>query len=525
MDSSTTTNSFSDSYREQLHSFCLPNKLTGSYHICNCLKQASHKEIYLLSDEQEKHYILKRGTGNQIPLLKQEYQIMKQLAVIPGLAIPQYIHCWEEDNFCYLLRHYIEGCSLAAYFEKRLYFTDLEIVNFMLEICHLIQILHSQNPPIIHRDIKPENFVIQKGSGTLYLIDFDTARQFTPDKSRDTTLMGTPSHAAPEQFGFSQSDIRTDIYALGKTMLFIASGTTEDKDLHKLSITTPLRKIIEHCISFSPEQRYPDIVTLIKALEKYKHRLLHRTFSKKQLLMIALIPLVGITAFLGGHYTARLQNPTSHMDNMPAKNNSADSVTNNDNPDTNTSDIINAGNGSAEESIKAQSNGSPLLEQSGKQAFDITKYRNSANQIILDYYNDDKESLALHCESLVAALYKDDALIQIPGTDYSENDIITKEELAVPSTTHLRNSLAYRNRILYKRLGSYQNYENYIFLQFYSLLNKATTNTENGLYQYASAAGTDADDKYEQALVDIVCSIRYGFDMADSYPSPIEEYE
>lgn len=69
-----TTNSFLASYKEQLDSFSLPVRLADAYQLCDCLKKSTHKEIYVLTDAKETQFVLKRGTGNQLPLLKQEYQ-------------------------------------------------------------------------------------------------------------------------------------------------------------------------------------------------------------------------------------------------------------------------------------------------------------------------------------------------------------------------------------------------------------------------------------------------------------------
>ena len=51
--------------------------------------------------------------------------------------------------------------------------------------------------------------------GNVKIIDLNTAKIFHENRQEDTMLLGTKAYAAPEQFGFGQSDSRTDIYALG----------------------------------------------------------------------------------------------------------------------------------------------------------------------------------------------------------------------------------------------------------------------------------------------------------------------
>ena len=72
-------------------------------------------------------------------------------------------------------------------------------------------------PPIIFRDLKPQNIMVDRTS-QVKLIDFGIARQLSAGQSQNTTLLGTPGYAAPEQHGQSQTDVRSDIYALGVTL-------------------------------------------------------------------------------------------------------------------------------------------------------------------------------------------------------------------------------------------------------------------------------------------------------------------
>lgn len=264
---------FLNSFHTQLETISLPRKLRMSYQLINCLKETDDKSVFLLSDSNGELYILKRGICGQIPLLQQEFHILTQVQSTTESLYPQCIDIWMEDDTCYLLRTYIHGSSLADYLENKDCLSLNELLDLSIEICHIIQTLHSQQPPIIHRDIKPENFIINEDNYQLMLIDFDIARQFAPDKSRDTTLMGTPSHAAPEQFGFYQSDFRTDVYGIGKTLLYLATKDTEETNKLTDTLPKPLCKIIRRCISFSPDKRYSNVKTLHRDLQHYQRRL------------------------------------------------------------------------------------------------------------------------------------------------------------------------------------------------------------------------------------------------------------
>ncbi len=101
------------------------------------------------------------------------------------------------------------------------------------KLCGLMAVLHIQEPPIIHRDIKPENIILLSGGG-LGLIDFGAARRYAPGRDTDTRHLGTRTTAAPEQYGYAQTDSRTDLYAAGATLLWLAAGTYDREALSTL---------------------------------------------------------------------------------------------------------------------------------------------------------------------------------------------------------------------------------------------------------------------------------------------------
>lgn len=529
-DTSDNLKAFSDFYEKQLQAISLPDKLAGNFILKSCLKQSEHREIYLLADENNNLYILKKQSGKQISQLLQEQQIFEILKDIKNLAIPQYIDCWQEHGCCFLLRTYIEGCSLSDYFDHRLHLSDLEIINYMLDICYLISILHHQHPPIIHRDIKPENFIIQKGTAILYLVDFDTARVYTPDKSRDTMLVGTPSHAAPEQFGFSQSDVRTDIYALGKTLLYLTYGNTEVKDLKSSSIAKPFQKMITHCTDFTPNKRYSDINQLIRSLKHYQR---HLNFSKSYARRMGIAILLLALGISLGYMTGSIQGKQSLAGYIHTDNNINTSSQQDNNP-ADTTDLNKADNASTENSTSTENDTeqtkndssdettsvkSPvevsLFEQSGVLECDLLQFQDMVNQIILDYYKSDPDAMVKDYKILTNALYQDKALNQVAGTDYADSNEEPNSIFQAP-VVRIRDSLAYRNQILKRYQGSYDNYKDAIFMNMNGYLDSNIADAECCLYLYATSSGEEAvDNYYQHALADILYNLILSFDMVD----------
>ena len=120
---------------------------------------------------------------------------------------------------------------------------------------------------MIHRDIKPENIVVTPGSEVVF-IDFGTMRSYKKDGSRDTFVVGTRGTAAPEQYGYTQTDQRTDVYAIGQTMLYMVSESYEMNQLSECAVSRRMKKIIEKACSFEPDKRYGDAAQLRRAVEK-----------------------------------------------------------------------------------------------------------------------------------------------------------------------------------------------------------------------------------------------------------------
>ena len=88
-------------------------------------------------------------------------------------------------------------------------------ISILTQICDGLDFLHSADPPIIHRDIKASNIMVTD-DGIVKIIDYDAAKIYITGQKKDTVMIGTQGLAAPEQYGFAQSDVRTDLYALGK---------------------------------------------------------------------------------------------------------------------------------------------------------------------------------------------------------------------------------------------------------------------------------------------------------------------
>ena len=128
----------------------------------------------------------------------------------------------QADGYVYLLRTYIEGKNLEEYVAEDPYLRPERQLEILEEICQAVARLHAMDPVILHRDMKPQNLILDAG-GHVHLIDFETAREYDGTKKKDTVFFGTEGSAAPEQYGYAQTDMRTDVFGIGKICLLYTS--------------------------------------------------------------------------------------------------------------------------------------------------------------------------------------------------------------------------------------------------------------------------------------------------------------
>ena len=152
------------------------------------------------------------------------------------------------------------------------------------------------DPPVIHRDIKPQNVVIRP-DGKAVLIDYGIAR-VRSDNETDTVAFGTQGFAPPEQYGYSQTDARSDIYSLGVLLNWLLYRDT------KIAGRGPsaLDKVIARCAAFDPQKRYGDVRQVKKALvaarpeERGKRGVLYFAAA----VLVAVLAVAGLTAAVRG---------------------------------------------------------------------------------------------------------------------------------------------------------------------------------------------------------------------------------
>lgn len=240
----------------------LPERISLQYEAESCLAEKKGRSVWRMRRRADGAAFLMKTSPAGAGGLMEEFRALARAApLLPG-AVPVPADCFEEGGRDFLVRSYLPGETLAQYRDRTGTCSAKQCARWGRELCVLLEGLHRAG--VIHRDVKPENIVLLPEGG-VGLIDFGTARQYKAGKDRDTRRLGTRSTAAPEQYGYAQTDCRTDVYGLGMTLLWTLTGSYGRELLSE--VPEPLRRTLEKAVAFAPEDRWQDAAAFGAALE------------------------------------------------------------------------------------------------------------------------------------------------------------------------------------------------------------------------------------------------------------------
>ena len=220
-------------------------RLTISHYKTIAVINESHN-IYLVQHQDTKKFYVKKILD---VYNSQIYQYLYQNKM-PG--VPQIIDLYEDNGRLTVIEEFVSGSSLQERIDAN-DISETSVIHYMYELCEILEILHSVNPPIVHRDIKPSNIMITN-CGHVMLLDFNAAKYCAGINESDTVLLGTKGYAAPEQYGFGSSTPQTDIYALGILLRELAESLPDPTD--------KFAHIIHTCTQMNPSDRFHSVSDL-----------------------------------------------------------------------------------------------------------------------------------------------------------------------------------------------------------------------------------------------------------------------
>ena len=212
----------------------------------------------------------------KMPSARADRGVWAAIASSPCPRLPQIAATYEMPDCFVAVYDAVPGDTLQQAVAARGALAAEEAVQVALDVCEAAEALHACG--VIHRDISPEN-VIWAADGA-HLIDFGNARLLG---ARDMPgaipeqPVGTWGFAAPEQYGFADTDVRTDVYAIGRLLGYVLTGVRPERDAEpayrraladEARVPPALRAVVERASAFEPSARYQRAADMAEALER-----------------------------------------------------------------------------------------------------------------------------------------------------------------------------------------------------------------------------------------------------------------
>ena len=255
-----------------MHKLILSKYLQENYRLIKLLRGSAKTKIWLVEEISSRRKFL-------LKIIARTGLLYSLIAEIKSAALPEIYHVEESGAATCVVEEYLHGTDLQKYLDLRGSLDEQTVCRLAIALCDCLQELHRRH--IIHRDIKPANLFLTD-AGELKLIDFDAARLEKPGSFSDTYLIGTPGFAPPEQYGFHQTDERTDIYSLGLTLKLLLGY----ESYHGF-----LSPVLAKCTAFDPNKRYDSVQSLKRAI--IRQRRLHKWKNFIVAIFIGVVSLSG----------------------------------------------------------------------------------------------------------------------------------------------------------------------------------------------------------------------------------------
>lgn len=225
--------------------------LKEEYKLVRVLKQTTDSSTLVMKHK-------KSGTKLLVKHIHGDGEVYRYLLDIRQKNLPQVYEVVHEKEGCLILEEYIDGITIGDILQGGLYHRR-GVKKVLTQLCDAVGFLHDSG--IVHRDIKPENVMIDN-MGCVKLIDFDTARFYKKTSQKDTDSLGTIGYAAPEQFGITQTDRRTDIFAIGVLINVMLTGEHPSRRFCK----GRYKWIVKKCTQMNPKDRYTSVYEIKRRL-------------------------------------------------------------------------------------------------------------------------------------------------------------------------------------------------------------------------------------------------------------------
>lgn len=209
-----------------------PTVLRDRFELVGMLGRGGQAFTYLARDREHggRHVVVKElairvaEDWKSIELFEREAAVLERLT---HPRIPRYVDAFHLEDAelgtrFMLVQDFVDGADLGHVTKDRRRWTEVEAIRRLVEVCDILDYLHSKVPAVIHRDIKPSNLIVGRDDA-LYLVDFGAVQTVVPTTVGGSTIIGTSGYVPMEQY-MGHAEPASDLYALGATAVHLLSG-------------------------------------------------------------------------------------------------------------------------------------------------------------------------------------------------------------------------------------------------------------------------------------------------------------
>ncbi|KAF9900558.1 Cell cycle serine/threonine-protein kinase cdc5/MSD2 [Linnemannia zychae] len=204
------------------------------------LGEGGFASCFLISDQKNGRFAAKVIQKTELQTAKARHKLFAEIKIHQDrthVNIVKYYHCFEDDNFVYLVLELCESKTLMELIKRRKRLTEPEVRYYVKQIVAGCAYLHDEK--IIHRDLKLGNIFLTKDL-QVRIGDFGLAAVLLNEGDRKKTICGTPNYIAPEILFDTDNghSFEVDVWSVGVIMYTLLIGkppfqTNEVKAIYK----------------------------------------------------------------------------------------------------------------------------------------------------------------------------------------------------------------------------------------------------------------------------------------------------
>ncbi len=248
-------------------------RLRAKYKLLRRLSHGAMSKVYLVKNIETNDYFAFKVVNLDAYKCATNYREVNLLKSLEHAAIPRVIDTYYDKNnnrIC-IMMPYINGVNLDIYVERN---GNIKIKTALLWLCRFLEIInYIHEEKIVHCDIKPANLIIDDNQ-KMWLIDFGSACSLKTQAISAAEL----DFASPELIAGDVVDYRSDIYAIGKTMIALIGedfyysvlNQADRTASHNKQIDFQVKfiKIISKCVLKDADLRYQTATEIRTALDE-----------------------------------------------------------------------------------------------------------------------------------------------------------------------------------------------------------------------------------------------------------------